>query len=323
MWNGIYMTKVYSNAMDLASGQDIVLSWMQHVEGIDVSLDVGARVSGIVTGPGGTPPLQDAYVATYYSSDGSNWQWQPNGAWTASDGSYTVSGLAAGTYRFRFEDAYLGYHIPEFFSNANSVATGDDVVVAAGTHVTGIDASLTLGGKISGMVTADDRVTPLSGIQATAYTPGTPSWNWIDANTTAGDGTYNIGPVSSGAYRVSFDDYNNRDSIGQYYSNAYDQAASADVIVSPGQTTTGIDASLLPISVATPRTVGIQLSGSDTFLVEYVGFSNMTYNLQESPSPTGVWQDVGSYYGYTGGTGTITRTPSNTPAFWRILLSYP
>src|ERR1035437_8269673 len=82
---------------------------------------------------------------------------------TAADGSYTVTGLAAGTdYQACFEDLgatatsgssdALGY-TPQCYNNQPISGTPDPLTVAVDTARTGINAALTAAGAVSGTVT--------------------------------------------------------------------------------------------------------------------------------------------------------------------------
>ena len=57
------------------------------------------------------------------------------GTATAANGSYTISGLLAGTYRVTFVDP-LGGRTQEYFDNASTYAGSTPVVVSGGATTT-------------------------------------------------------------------------------------------------------------------------------------------------------------------------------------------
>lgn len=129
-------------------------------------------ISGRVTSDAGGGALGDVEVTIYeWDAMGEYWSYV---SWTTtgSDGSYSVTGLPAGEYRIGFSD-YSNGHIGEYFDNVATLDDATGIQVGAGASVTGKDASLTMGGSISGRVTSDAGGAALSDIQATAQ-PATP-----------------------------------------------------------------------------------------------------------------------------------------------------
>ena len=97
---------------------------------------------GTITGrvTDGTSPMAD-FVVRVEASTPSGWI-AVSTAHTASDGLYTVTGLAPGAYRVTFEDP-TGRIPPEVYDDA-SPASATLVQVASGVTVGGIDATLEL-----------------------------------------------------------------------------------------------------------------------------------------------------------------------------------
>ena len=138
---GTYLDEYYNNAYTIDSAADIPVAADTTVTDIDISLALASSISGTVTGPDGSTPLE--YVsATASRWDGTNWI-EVASANTDANGQYTIGWLQAGTYRVWFEtfgDTYL----PEAYDNAAGVEAGTDVVVGVATNVPGIDAALAL-----------------------------------------------------------------------------------------------------------------------------------------------------------------------------------
>ena len=61
---------------------------------------------------------------------------------TAKDGTYTLVGLAAGSYRIRFVDP-TGGHLPLYHDGVDAIGNATPVAVTGGATTTGVDATLT------------------------------------------------------------------------------------------------------------------------------------------------------------------------------------
>jgi hypothetical protein len=244
--NGDYLTEVYSNAVDLDSGLDVVVAATTTVTGIDASLALASKISGTVTGPDGETPLEDIQATAYgWNASGESWN-HVRSATTDAAGGYEIGGLTAGTYRVEFQDGQNGNYLTEVYADAADLDSGTDVEVAEGGATGGVDASLALAGRISGTVTGPDGETPLAGILARAYA-WDGDWEYWESGPgsfTDETGVYTIGGLTAGTYRVEFMDVLTGVHAPEAYSNAVDVASGQDVAVVVGETATGIDASL-------------------------------------------------------------------------------
>ena len=146
-----------------------------------------------------------------------------NSATTANDGSYTISGLAAGDYAVKAMKCgqYAMKQYPGMVS------------VAAGQVVTGINIALApMGGgggngSISGFVYNKSTRAPIAGARVMAG---------CGRNATTGsDGSYTLTGLADGSYTV-------RAMAGGYNNASY----PSPVVISGGQAATGIDLYLVP-----------------------------------------------------------------------------
>ncbi len=138
-----YLTEWFDDATDEASATPVAVAQGATVSGIDAQLALGGSISGTVTDQAGDP-IADVFVGLG----------EPDfkGTYTGADGSYQITGLAAGSYTVRFADMQDRY-ATEWFDDATDEASATPVAVAQGATVSGIDAQLALGGSISGTVT--------------------------------------------------------------------------------------------------------------------------------------------------------------------------
>ena len=267
--NSVYVGEAYDDTSSIYLGTDIVVPAETTVEDIDASLSEGSHITGTVTGPDGTTPLEGISVTAYCWSDGGlgssepvvGWVWMGGGE-TDADGHYDIGGLRVGTYHVRYRD-YDGTYAPEFYGNAPGHDSAADIAVAASTTVNGIDASLGDASHITGTVTGPDGTTPLEGIGVSAYRWSEGhvdsyvgvNWEEVDSEQTDISGNYDIGGLPAGTYRVRFGLWQ-----GSYATEVYDNAADldsgADVIVTAGATSDGIDASLSAGSQILGRVTG-------------------------------------------------------------------
>jgi hypothetical protein len=133
MYNGTYFSEWYDNQPDQDSAADIVVSAPGTISGIDAALESGGHITGTVTGPDGTTPLQNIEVivlqwnASYFMWD------QINDAYTDSSGNFDIGGLSSGTYRVAFWDGN-GIYAGECYDNQADLDTASDIMVNAPRH---------------------------------------------------------------------------------------------------------------------------------------------------------------------------------------------
>lgn len=260
--------------------------------------DVSAgTIDGRVTDSSGQPIegiSVQSYVRQQYS-DWYYWNWAGS-ANTDSDGNYSIGGLIAGTYRVRFEDNN-GVYTPEVYDDVpgdDVWNSGTQITVPAEGIVSGINASLALGARIVGRVTASDGVTGISGIYVESANITT--WDWGPSTHTDDDGYYAIGALVTGNYRVRF-----RDTSGTYAPEVYDNVPGDEfwnsgtlITAVAGSTASNINASL---------SVGAKIEGRVTLPDGQTGVSGI--NVQSVNISTRSWgpsatTDEDGYYVISG-----------------------
>ena len=234
-----YASQYYSGKLDLASADAVVVATGQTVNGIDAALQSNGQVSGTVTDADTHAPVSGANVEAFDASGNFI-----SGAITGSDGTYTVYGLGAGSYRIEFVD--YGHHSAQYYNGKTTLGTADPVTVNQGTTTTGIDAALQTGGTISGIVTDASTGQPVSGI--TVSTQLAVNFPIPVSATTDSQGHYTLQGLDTGTYAVQF---SGGDYFSQYYNGRASSSSADPVSVTSGQPTTGINVSLTPGGVIT------------------------------------------------------------------------
>jgi len=256
-FGGGYLPEYYDDAPDLETADDVSVIVGATTANIDATLAAYGHVSGTVTSAAAAP-LADVTVTVYRPDGSGGWAWFRN-VQTVADGGYDINGLDTGSYRVGFEDS-AGMYVPEFFADKPDIDSADDVSVTVGSTTAAVDATLVERGHITGTVT-DSSGAGLAGIMVKAYRPdgiGPGGWYCPYSGSTAADGSYDVGHLDTGGYRVMF-----VSSSGDYLTECYSDKpdlGSADVVdVTAGETTPDIDATLSPTPALSSSTFAFAL----------------------------------------------------------------
>lgn len=241
--SGDHATEYWSNWATLEAADDLHVAPGAVLTGKSAVVTRAGHVTGTVTGDADAPLADVAVVAYRHTWPWNATSWEPTGeTLTSADGSYDLGGLEGGTYRIGFTDTTETY-LPEFWDDAASVGTAQDVVVREGQDTTGKDASLARGGEITGTVSGADG--PLADVRVTAYAFDTTwdGWEPVTSAWTDAAGDYRLGGLAADDYRVRF-----RDTESIHVTEFWDDAASLEaatpIPVGAGATVTGTDAVL-------------------------------------------------------------------------------
>lgn len=174
-------------------------------------------------------------------------------ATTATDGTYTISGLTPGSYDVDFEPGCGGGDYERQWYNATPSGSATslgavEVLTALNSPATDISASMSVGTAISGSVTTASSDSDVSGVCASVYSVNSPDAVSSEA-VTGTDGNYTVEGLAPGSYYVQF--YTSDpacdgggDYAGQWYNGTTSGASSeteASQVTAPA---TGIDAVL-------------------------------------------------------------------------------
>ena len=254
--SGGYVMEYYDNAPTIDLGDNVFVSAAATTTGVDAVLALASHITGRVRGADpGAGGLGGIYVDAMVYRGPDDWEgypaFFPGGALTAADGTYDIGGLPAGTYRIRFWDEY-GNYVTQYFNDAATIDEANDVAVAAGAWRYGINARLAPAGHVTGTVT-DASAAGLGGILLQVYRDtgsGDRPWEKVVVEgtdgapvKTAANGTYDIGGLPAGIYRIGFWDQSNV-YVSQFFNNKPTMQAGDDVVVTGGATRSDVNARL-------------------------------------------------------------------------------
>ncbi|WP_114327807.1 carboxypeptidase regulatory-like domain-containing protein [Nocardioides currus] len=224
-------------------------------------------VSGTVTGLAAAP-VDRVYVSTLQEVDG-EWDYvdlESASGITDVDGDYSLA-LPPGDYRFEFQDYESGHYLGEYYDDAPTVEQADTVVLDGDRD---IDVALTPASHVAGTVSVPAGQSA-SGVQVSVYAAtetvdGDTWWRFASGAWVEPDGSYDVGGLPAGTYRVGYEDsgfppprpahqvappFNEPRFASEYYRDQLTVQAAQDVTVGTGATTGGINATLaLPSSVS-------------------------------------------------------------------------
>lgn len=234
--NGANIAPQYwSGASSPATASYFTVTGGQTTTGIDAVLQPGSSISGTVTASGTGAPVSFAFVEAL-NTNGSGVAY----ASTASDGTYTLSGLASGSVTLQILPPYNANLLTQWWSGASSQSDAQYFDVPAGGALTGYDAQLQVGATISGTI-RDDAGNPIPFASAYALKAG----NVFSVSGFAdSSGNYTIPALTSGDYTVSFDASGAGSYAAGWWDGATTPSAATVIHVGDEQQVTGIDATL-------------------------------------------------------------------------------
>jgi len=120
------------------------------------------------------------------------------------NGTYTISGLASGSYRLRIDPPSSTGYLEKWYNGPDAYLCADIVSVNAPNTTTGIDASLDRGGSLSGRITDATTGSGISGASIFLTNTSTHAGIYLSNTTIDSSGAFIIGGVPSGDYSLTF-----------------------------------------------------------------------------------------------------------------------
>ena len=258
--DGAYVTEQYNNEPPFGSGDPVAVTTGSGSTGIDAMLQSAAKISGVVS-DGSMDTKLEGIEAIAYDANGSQAAW----ADTNRNGTYTLSGLAAGTYRVEFSNNWnAGNYLTQYYNDKATLASADAITAQAGQTTAGINASMRPGGEITGTVTDAQTHAPIAFSPVNVYDS---SGNFLTSTDTGSDGTYTVPSLPTGSYRVQFTGPGL--TVSQFYDGKTSLASADPVAVTASNTTSGIDGALQDggsiTGTVTESSTGAPLSGVSVY----------------------------------------------------------
>lgn len=273
-WPSRYLSEFYNDTRDYAASTKVTLGSGATVTGINASLARGATISGTVTDQSTGEPLEGIRVAANFD-EGNSIE-----AFTRTDGTYDIVGLPTGSYIVSFDDigrtdpSDKKVYVSEWY-DSTTLSGATSISLTAPAVRTGVNASMVRGASISGTVTeagsgdiiySEDTVgsngPPIRaiGVQVTDSAGNEVASQWY----TEPDGSYFIGGLTAGTYKVKFFDWGSATmELGegafyttQWYSNKASVGAANTITLGATTQQTGVNAAMAP------RTTFGTISGS-------------------------------------------------------------
>ena len=154
---------------------------------------------------------------------------------TGESGEYAITGLDTGEYTVKF---LASTYVPQYYAGKTHPSEATLVAIKAGGTASAINASLQVGGRITGTVTDASTKKAISGASVCASPSG-----GLGCTTTNANGEYSITGLASGEYTVKF---SASTYASQNYNNQPIGAKPTPVVVTAGATRSAINAALQP-----------------------------------------------------------------------------
>lgn len=203
--------------------------------------DTGS-ISGTVTDAPTGEPIEGAEVcAELFDSE----EGVEACGYTETDGTYFIGGLDPQNYRVRFWGS--GLYVFEYYDSKRNWEEADPVAVPSGGQAGGVDADLDRTARIGGTVRASEDGLGVGGIEVCAYPLSPEEENFSRCNESDGDGSYSVGGLAPGNYKVEFwTGWSSRNLAYQFWDHE-SRYAEADVItLDEGEWLEDVDADLQP-----------------------------------------------------------------------------
>lgn len=259
-----YLTQFYNGKINFNEADQVSVTLGSTTSGIDAALKPGGIVTGTVKAAATSTPVSNIDVCASPRSGGAS-----ACAVTNAGGEYSIVGLATGEYTVAFYGNGQNY-VPQSYNGKAKPTEATAVSVAAGSTTPNIDASLEVGGEITGTVTTAKTKEPVGNVTVGVYETNGAFVTNIFTNP---KGEYTALGLATGEYKVLFST-GSQEYKAQYYNNKESlSAATAVAVTAGGHVTPGIDAALAiapPVLMTSPTISGKDQEG--VTLTEAHGF---------------------------------------------------
>lgn len=259
----------YNDVATYADATRVAVGAGQTVSGVDASLITGSTISGRVTLPAGVSVDSMQYRVTAYG---------PQMSYVAStgiqvDGTYSLRGLPAGSYRLQFSAPSSSGVLSEWYSDKANYWSADSLTVTAAQSVSHVDVTLDRGGVVKGYV-RDAAGAPVSNARVTIHPRSGSTWGWGSSVTTDSAGAYTFTGLSPATYALEFTPPSGSALLPEWWNDSTDQATATGLTVDAGQVRSNLVTKLATGgSVAgTVRSAdGVAVGGADVRVMNRAG----------------------------------------------------
>ena len=289
-----YISQWFNNAPDQSSATILHVLAGGTLPNTNAVLTQGSTIAGTVT-TNGVTGIQNISVQLY-NSTGTQTLSNTN---TDASGGYQFNGLQAGTYKVCFTPGQTNY-IAQCYNNlANDPANATGILLTVPGGNGGVNATMTLGGGISGQVTNGSSGIQNISVEVRDTTNGNPIPGvismWTDAS-----GNYTVRGIPAGGNVKVYFNPNATSYAGQWYNNKTSSANADLVPISAGVTTSPVSALLVPATVP----------GAPTINSITPGYNNATVNFTAPASDGG--RTINNYT-VTANPGGFNNSNSGSP----------
>lgn len=218
--------------------------------GVNFSLVLGGKITGIVSAAATGEPLVNVRVQAY-TAEGSS---AGISGTTDASGTYTITWLETGSYFLK--TSYTFPYLDELYKDVPcpdgycEVTAGTSVGATAGATTEGINIALTRGATIAGTVTASATGSPISGVRVDVYNENGASNGWALTDDT---GAYSVTGLKTGTY------YAATSNAAPYSDELYN-----DLPCQPGNCVVTSGMAIIATAGATVAGIDFALSGGGT-----------------------------------------------------------
>jgi hypothetical protein len=232
---------------------DVVVTAGNTTTGRNTVLKSGGSISGTVSGGSPLSGLPGVEVTAY--DDEQN---EVSTTQTTSTGRFTLLGVPAGSVTLGYHDvAEPALYLDEYWNNTASIDDADYFPATATSAITGKNATLAVGGVISGFVAGDDAPTvPLEGVVVELF--DTAHVSVADAVTET-DGRFRFGPLEPGTYKLSYTAPEDSEYGVEWWKNAASFSTASAIVIREASSVTA-DATLVdnPVELNQPPTPAVK-----------------------------------------------------------------
>ncbi|MFF2370728.1 carboxypeptidase regulatory-like domain-containing protein [Agromyces sp. NPDC058110] len=279
-WQDVY-TSDAATRVDLASAAAFTA---------DFVLNAGAAIEGTVTSDGA--PVEGVEVSA--SSAGTSDRWvETVTATTAADGTYRLAGLEQADYVVSFSD-FDGDLGQQYWQGVADRTSATALTVAPGDVVADIDAELTAGGSLSGVLTENpdgDAVPSASGYFDVLRENPAGEWERVTSARSDADGAYRVSGLAPGEYTVLTYGSSSAQWASTYFGGGYYPEDATAVAVTASTESGDVDVETRP-GVSIRGTITDEHGGAAPDARLVILYERTPGNWVEPPAHGGAGDDI-------------------------------